>query len=217
MKIVIYPARTEPVAVPSAAPLVTAGYLQQNVDPPRASSFAALALLAALTASAFVAPVPAQERTTPDKWQTASNQPLFELARKQYSQPPFAGPDRQQLPDLDSWIPAANQPQFDQPRKQYLHPAFGPGVHTVFRERTAQPDKWAPLPNQPLFDLARRQQLYPEETNLYPLPVIAITEPGQGPNVLVWRRGTPAPNQHDYAPKRFTGCSSNSARTLGRT
>src|SRR5205809_473969 len=70
----------------------------------------------------------APERTTPDKWQSQNNQPVFDVKRQQNTYPLFSFnafplPNPEVLTP-DKWQPAPNQPLFDIKRPHATFPSF---------------------------------------------------------------------------------------------
>jgi|GEM_PF-3232223 len=106
-----------------------------------------------------------KERSTPDKWQSQNNQPVFDVKRLQVSYPSFfANPTaipNVEVITLDKWGPLPNQPLFDIKRQQSIYPVSVIDSKQLATGERITPDKWQPETNKPLFDVKRQQHTYP--------------------------------------------------------
>jgi hypothetical protein len=104
------------------------------------------------------------ERITPDKWQPATNQPVFDAKRQQQTYPATGAYTRNPVTEIvttDKWHPITNQPVFDVKRWQHLYQTWATDAKHLLDKETIIVAKWFRETQQPLFDVKRWQFLYP--------------------------------------------------------
>lgn len=104
------------------------------------------------------------ERATPDKWQPATNTPLFDLKRNQHLYPTVVSnilPIEEGVELQDAGIYQTTLPLFSVKRTEFLYPSFTVDAKTLTIKERSTPDKWQAKTNEPVFDIRKNQYLYP--------------------------------------------------------
>lgn len=144
-----------------------------------------------------------RERTTPDKWQSQNNQPVFDTKRQQFSYPSFfANPIVIANPEVitsDKWQPNSNQPLFDTKRQQTTFPSLVVDPLQLTRPERVSFDKWNYQQSLPRWDIPRNQFLYPSLA-VDTKPLAERTTPDKWLPLPNQPRFDVARNQHLYPP-----------------
>lgn len=115
-----------------------------------------------------------RERTTPDKWQAKTNEPVFDVKRNQFFYPSQVAnifPIEEPAEIQDAGIYQTNVPYFPTKHTEYLYQTFGIDPTQLTQAERITLDKWFKDTEHTLWDKTRSQYLYPASLlNPYPLP-----------------------------------------------